>query len=166
MTARAAALTRVLIGLSLAAAARATPPAGQFNSPQSDYIVSCAGCHGLHGVSNSVRVPSLSGQVGYYLNVPEGRAYLSRVPNVAFAALNDRQLAAVLNYMVFDLGGDSAPAGAKRYTAAEVAKLRKRPLTETPLFEYRRRLVDTLIDKYQAPGSMRIYGQDLYGDYR
>jgi hypothetical protein len=82
---------------------------------------------------------------------------LPRLPNIAFAALNDRELAAVLNYIVFDLGGASAPAGAKAYDAAEVARWRAQPLTEVALSAYRRRLVATLIDRYGAPPELRAY---------
>ena len=106
----------ISIALSLLCSADAgtAAPVAQFSPAQSDYILACAGCHGLNGVSNSMLVPSLKGLVGYYLNMPEGRAYLPRLPNVAFSTLNDEQLAAVLNYMVFDIGADSAPAGSRR----------------------------------------------------
>ena len=103
-------------------------------------------------------MPSLQGLVGYFLDLPEGRAYLSRLPNVAFSTLSDEQLAAVLNYMVFEIGAGSAPAGAQPYVAAQVSEWRKRPLTEVTLSAYRRQLVETLIHRYRAPVSLRGYG--------
>ncbi len=136
---------------------RAAAPATQFPQAQRDYILACAGCHGLTGVSNSALVPSLKGLVGYYLNLPEGRAYLPRLPNVAFSTLNDEQLAAVLNYMVFDIGADSVPPGSRPYVAAEVGKWRRQPLTEVTLSAYRLRIVETLIDRYHAPAALRGY---------
>lgn len=154
----------VALGLLLAANLRATEPIVQFNAPQRDYLLSCGGCHGSDGFSNAKRVPTLKGLVGYYLNLPEGRAYLPRLPNVAFSAMNDRQLAAVLNYMVFDIGGDSAPAGTKPYGAAEVGAFRKQPLTEVSLSKYRRQMVETLISQYHAPTALRVYGEELYGE--
>jgi hypothetical protein len=157
MTRTAAPLVTIFFGLLLAADLRATEPIVQFTPRQSDFVLACAGCHGLDGLSNSKVVPSLKGRVGYYLNLPEGRAYLSRLPNVAFAPMNDQKLAAVLNYMVFEIGGGSTPAGAKPYDAAEVGKLRKQPLTEVTLSKYRQRMVETLIDKYQAPAALRVY---------
>jgi hypothetical protein len=99
----------------------------------------------------------LKGLVGYYLYLPEGRAYLPRLPNVAFSTLNDEQLAAVLNYMVFDIGAGSAPAGTRAYRAAEVGKWRKLPLTEVTLSAYRRQMVETLIARYHAPEALRGY---------
>src|SRR5271168_1870718 len=120
----AACITMVL-GLPCAADPASAPPTIQFAERQRDFILACAGCHGMNGVSNANLVPNLKGLVGYYLNLPEGRAYLSRLPNVAFSTLNDDQLAAVLNYMVFEIGEGSAPAGTRPYRAAEVGKWRR-----------------------------------------
>jgi cytochrome c553 len=148
----------MILGLLSTAAPRAQMPAAEFTVPQRDYILACAGCHGLHGVSNPNLVPSLQGLVGYFLDLPEGRAYLSRLPNVAFSTLSDERLAAVLNYMVFDIAAGSAPPGARPYVAAEVGEWRKQPLTEVPLSAYRRQLVETLIRRYRAPVTLRGYG--------
>jgi hypothetical protein len=131
-------------------------------APQSDYLLGCGGCHGYHGVSNSVLVPTLKGLVGYFLDTPEGRAYLGRLPNIAFADMDNEKLAAVLNYTVFEIGGSSAPAGAKPYSASEVGQLRRQPLTEVALFSYRRQIVDSLINRHDAPLALRDYGKDLY----
>ncbi|MEP6884198.1 MAG: cytochrome C [Gammaproteobacteria bacterium] len=146
-----------VFGLLCAADPRAAAAALQFQEPQRDYILACGGCHGLNGISNSALVPSLKGLVGYYLYLPEGRAYLPRLPNVAFSTLNDAQLAAVLNYIVFDLGAGSAPAGTRTYGATEVGKWRRQPLTEVSLSEYRRRMVEALINRYHAPVELRGY---------
>ena len=156
--ARCAAMTLGLLG---SAAPAAQMPTGEFSAPQRDYILACAGCHGVHGVSNPHLVPSLQGLAGYFLDLPKGRAYLSRLPNVAFSTLSDEQLAAVLNYMVFEIGAGSAPPGARPYAAAEVGQWRKRPLTEVTLSAYRRQLVETLIRQYRAPVALRGYGADL-----
>jgi mono/diheme cytochrome c family protein len=154
----------LLFGIGVKAAER--EPMVRFAQQQRDYIVACAGCHGLDGQSNAELVPTLKGLVGYYLYMPEGRAYLPRLPNVAFSTLDDRRLAAVLNYMVFDLGADSAPVDAKPYRPAEVGIWRKRPLTEVALSQYRRGLVETLITQYQASTTMRVYGEDLYREVK
>jgi hypothetical protein len=128
-----------------------------------NFLLGCGGCHGLDGVSNSQIVPDLKNQVGYFLNLPEGRRYLARLPNVAFSTNTDEELAGLLNYAVFTLGGDSVPKGAKPYTAREVGALRKQPLTETALFQYRQDMVETLIADYRATPSLRRYGEDMYG---
>lgn len=133
-----------------------------FTRPQSNYLLGCGGCHGENGISNSKLVPDLHEQVGYYLNIPQGREYLVRLPNVAFSIMSDQDLTDVLNFMVFRMGGASVPAHTTPYTIAEVARLRKRPLNEVSLVDYRNRLVDVLIGQHQASQKLRVYGSDRY----
>jgi hypothetical protein len=143
--------------------AETRPPANPtFTKPQSDYQLGCGGCHGENGTSNSKLVPELRGQVGFFLNTPEGREYLVRLPNVAFSTMSDQELADVLNFMVFRIGGASVPAHAAPYTIAEVARLRKQPLNEVSLVDYRKRLVEMLIGQHGASQKLRVYGSDRY----
>ena len=143
--------------------AQTRPPAvPTFTRPQSNYLLGCGGCHGENGISNSKLVPDLHDQVGFYLNLPEGREYLVRLPNVAFSIMSDQELTDVLNFMVFRIGGASVPAHAPPYTLAEVARLRKQPLNEVSLVDYRNRLVDALIGQHQGSPKLRVYGSDRY----
>jgi hypothetical protein len=128
-----------------------------FSKVQSDYMLACGGCHGETGSTNGNLVPDLTGQVGHFLNTPEGREYIVRLPNVAASALDDTSLADVLNFMVWTIGSTSAPPDAARYSAEEVAPLRKRPLNDVSLRAYRQRLVETLINSHGAPVSLRDY---------
>ncbi len=130
------------------------------------YLLACGGCHGVEGTSNSILVPDLKGQVGYFLQTPQGRGYLIRVPNVAFCNLSDRELAEMMNFVVRDIGGASAPRHFKSYGAAEVKQLRLQPLTEVSLLEYRARMVKTLIAAHRAPARLAAYGTDRYHDPR
>ena len=123
----------------------------------SAYLLGCGGCHGEQGVSNSKLVPDLRDQVGYFLNVPDGRGYLVRLPNVAFYTASDAELANILNYMVFTIAGSSTPARTKPFTAAEVGSLRKHPLNEVSLLAFRNQLIDTLTAKHRAAESLRVY---------
>lgn len=150
------------------ASASAPPPVpapafASFAKPEGDYLLNCGGCHGTGGISNSRLVPDLKDRVGYYLRVQEGREYLVRLPNVAFSSLSDPELADVLNFMVFRLGGASVAGGVVPYRAAEVGRLRKEPLNEVSLLEYRGRLIETLIARYQASPGLRVYGSGPYG---
>ena len=151
-------------GMTAIPAARAgpMPTAPAFTPPQTNYILGCGGCHGENGVSNSRLVPDLRNQVGFFLNTQQGREYLVRLPNVAFSTLPDPEMAAVLNFMVFTLGGASVPAKTMPYTPAEVARLRRRPLNEVSLLDYRARLVDNLIAQYGASPGLRVYGGAHY----
>ena len=99
--------------------------AAHAGNPQVDYMLQCQGCHGAEGRGASGTVPSFAG-VGRFLAVPGGREYLVRVPGSSQSALDDAQLAEVLNWMIrrFD-PRDFAP-----YTAEEVARVRRPPLDD------------------------------------
>lgn len=139
------------------AVVRAVAGSAPLDRVYSNYLLGCGGCHGIDGVSNARLVPQLRGQVGYFLNTRQGREYLVRLPNVAFYTASDEELAQILNYMVSAFGGEGLPAKFKAYTAAEVARLRKAPLNEVSLVEYRNALVDDLIAHHGAPESLRVY---------
>ncbi len=142
---------------------RAGAPEAQLDKPYSNYLLGCGGCHGIDGVSNARLVPQLRGQVGYFLTTQTGREYLVRLPNVAFYTASNQELAQMLNYMVFTIGRDGVPANAKPYTAGEVARLRKAPLSEVSLVDYRNSLVEDLIAHHGAPTSLRVYSsRDSY----
>jgi len=153
----------VVFGIALAADLK-SEPVKSLSLVQGDYLLNCGGCHGFNGVSNAKLVPSLKDLVGYYLRTPQGRAYLPRLPNVAFSTLSDQKLAAVLNYVVFEIGGNSAPVGAKPYDAAEVGRWRKQPLNEVVLSQYRLQLVENLINQHHASAELRVYGEDPRGN--
>ncbi len=123
----------------------------------SNYLLGCGGCHGIDGVSNARLVPQLRGQVGYFMSTRQGREYVVRLPNVAFYTASNEELAQMLNYMMFTIGREGVPANAKPYTAGEVARLRKSPLNEVSLVDYRNALVEDLIAHHGAPSSLRVY---------
>jgi hypothetical protein len=135
----------------------------QAQTPRANYLLSCGGCHGLDGVSNSRLVPDLKDQVGFFMNLPEGRSYVVRLPNVAFSMTTNEALTGLLNYVVFTLGGAGVPKGTKPYTLREVSKLRRSPLTEVSLAQMRQQMVRILIDQYHASPNLRRYGEDDYG---
>ena len=100
------------------------------SGPALDYAVTCQGCHRADGTGTPGTVPALAGSVGRFLRVPGGREFLVRVPGVAQAPLDDAALAAVLNWMLERFGRDDVPKGVVPYAAAEVGRLRRRPLTD------------------------------------
>jgi hypothetical protein len=136
---------------------------GRAETDRTNYLLSCGGCHGLNGVSNSSLVPDLKDQVGFFLNLPEGRNYVAQLPNVAFSTTTDEALTGLLNYVVFSLGGGSVPRGARPYTVREVSQLRRKPLTGISLAQMREQMVRILIDQYNATAALRRYGADDYG---
>lgn len=105
--------------------------AGEINQAraQFNYQMFCQGCHTPDG-SGARTVPRMKGQVGYFMDSPRGREYLVRVPGSATSALDDEQLAEVLNWIVQEFAEGSASVHHDPYTAAEVGQLRKEPLNE------------------------------------
>lgn len=178
MPGAAAFAARLLLGTGLAAAALAAGPAinaaptatptaasstvpppypREMNLAQSDYVEHCGGCHGIQGDASPADLPSLRGRVGWFMCDPKARSYLLRLPNVARSRITDNdQLADLLNFMVFGLGGASTPKAAKPFTGAEVARERQSPFTSVSLVKTRAAIVDSLIKTCGAPASLRL----------
>jgi hypothetical protein len=151
--------------LLYAGLAQAEPALPRLTTPQSDYVEHCSGCHGMQGNSAPAEIPVLRDRVGYFMCTQEGRDYLIRLPNVAFSAITDNQeLAEMMNFVVFGLGGRSAPRTAKPFSAAEVARLRRDALATQSLVAARTRIVGALVaSKCAVPASMQFFydGQQL-----
>ena len=99
------------------------------------------GCHTPDGVGSRY-VPKIKGHIGYFLQTQAGREYLVRVPGSANAALNDQQLAELLNWTILEFGEGSVPDAFRPYTADEVGALRQQPLME--VLKYREQLISAL----------------------
>ncbi len=119
-----------------------------------NYRMSCQGCHAPDG-SGAGAVPRMKDQVGQFLETRQGREYLVRVPGSATSALDDEQLAEVLNWIIQEFAGDSAADGYQRYTPLEVARLRQEPLNEVE--QYRTQL---LVDIARAKTCVACHGQN------
>jgi outer membrane protein assembly factor BamB len=118
----AAALAALFAGVLLASAA--------FGDPRTDYALNCRGCHGPDGRGVSGGAPSLREQLGKFLWVPGGREYLIRVPGTAQSELSDARTAALLTWMVREFSPEEVPADFAPFTAAEVGRHRRAPLTQ------------------------------------
>jgi hypothetical protein len=137
----------VVVAVGASTVATPSTPARQtvLTSAQSDYIEHCGGCHGIQGRSFPARVPQLRDKVGYFLCNERSRRYLLQLPNVALSPTDDAQLADIMNFVVFGLGGASARPGARPFTAEEVAATRHQPLATTSLVKMRAELVHEVI---------------------
>ena len=118
------------IRLAALALAAVLPRTASAASPAFDYALHCQGCHLEDGRATAGSVPALAGSVGRLLRVPGGREYLVRVPGVAQSALDDVALAALLNWMLHRFSAEELPPDFAPYTAEEVARGRRRPLTD------------------------------------
>jgi mono/diheme cytochrome c family protein len=129
---------RVLIPIAFvvaAATAHATPP-------DQLYTLNCWGCHQPHAQGIPGSVPRLANSMGYFLHLPEGRAYLAEVPGVAGAALSDDEIARVLNWMLLTFSRPQLPEHFIPYTALEIRDCRKHKLVNVA--ETRRQLAAKL----------------------
>ncbi|PZU58540.1 MAG: cytochrome C [Sphingobium sp.] len=123
---------------------------------RSDYVENCGGCHGVEGRSAPAQLPELRDRVGYFMCTPQARAYLIRLPNVAHSRITDnQQLADLVNFVVFGLGGASTRPDAVPFSAEEVARERRFALSSASLKAERARHVEAAIRKCHAPVSLR-----------
>jgi len=113
--------------------------------PRIDYMLNCRGCHGPQGAGAPGAAPSFRGQVGKFLSVPGGRAYLIQVPGTAQSELSDARTAAVLNWIVREFSPGEVPADFVPFTEAEVARYRHAPLID--VFAVRRKLIRAIREK-------------------
>ena len=147
--------------LALAAAAAATLGAGAADAPQAAYPqgaasfqANCAVCHGAAGAGLPSLAPPLLSYPARYAASAEGRRQLAmtvlygmygdvavegkhyafRMPD--FAQLDDAGLAALLNFVVFDLA--HAPASVAPLAPAEIAAERAHPLDGAAVREHRK----------------------------
>lgn len=127
-------------------------------NPESDYVEHCSGCHGMQGDSYPAEIPVLRDRIGYFMCTREGREYLIRLPNVAYSPIPDnQQLADMMNFVVFGLGGASAPKDARPFTAAEVSRLRTRALATDSLIAVRAEIVGNMVGRCAVPKSMNDF---------
>ncbi len=100
------------------------------DAPRTNFLLHCAGCHQSDGSGlPDGRVPSLTANVGYFLESPAGREFLVRVPGSSQSPLGDQDLADVLNWLLNEFSPQQT-AHHKPYSASEVQELRKRPLDD------------------------------------
>lgn len=124
------------------------------------YLTSCGGCHGVEGVSAPKVVPTLRHLTGSFLCTRQGRQFIVRLPDVALSSLSDRMLTKVMNWVVFDMGAPVAGGSkARRYTVAEVARLRREPLTQNGLTPYREQVVARIEARCAVPAALNVYGE-------
>jgi hypothetical protein len=92
-----------------------------------NYMLHCQGCHlpGAAGVEG--RVPAMKDFVGWFLHSEEGREFVIRVPGVSQSALDDVQLAELVNWILITDSSQQLPDDFRPYSAAEVGRLRVTP---------------------------------------
>jgi mono/diheme cytochrome c family protein len=138
----------------------ADPVTPRYTEGAATFQANCAVCHGAKGLGQPSLAPPLTAYPARYASIAEGRRQLAmtvlngmfggievekkrydfKMPD--FTALDDAALAAVLNFVVFDL--DGAPGDIKPLTAAEIAAERAHPLEGTAVREHRAAVLSAL----------------------
>lgn len=136
------------------AAASATPGVESPQRAHMNWMLHCQGCHQPDATGSPNGAPAMANFVARFLAVEGGRAYLSRVPGVANAGLDDRQLAELLNWTLATFDQDHLPAGFVPYTAEEVGAARKDPLL-TAAASVRAGLVASLAEGAASDGKRK-----------
>jgi len=125
----------------------------QYADGAATFAANCAVCHGAAGAGQSALAPPLTSYPARYAAQGEGRRQLAltvlygmfgaisvdqqkynfKMPD--FSRFDDRALAAVLNFVVFDLG--HAPSATQPLGAAEIASEREHRLDGAAVREHR-----------------------------
>ena len=157
----AAPLVALLLPLaSSSEPAYADPAPVRYPAGATAFQANCVVCHGAKGAGTPSLAPPITSYPARYATTPEGRKQLEitvlngmfggievekkhfdfKMPD--FMHLDDATLAAVLNFVVFDLG--KAAEDTKPLTAEEIAAQRSHPLDGAAVREQRVRLLATL----------------------
>jgi len=156
-------LVALLAGIGAGApplAAAADPEPVHYPAGNTTFQANCAVCHGAKGAGTPSLAPPVTSYPARYATTEEGRKQLAmtvlngmfggidveqkhfdfKMPD--FMHLDDATLAAVLNFVVFDLG--HAPQETKPLTPEEIAAVRSHPIDGTAVREHRTKLLAAL----------------------
>ncbi|BFM08051.1 c-type cytochrome [Halioxenophilus aromaticivorans] len=105
------------------------------------YMLQCQGCHLANGTGTTTGVPDMTEYGALLLKQKQGRKFFIQVPGASNAALNNKQLAAVLNYIVDEiLQADDVDD----FTEQEIANSRGKPLGD--VVAHRKSLISSLAE--------------------
>jgi hypothetical protein len=94
--------------------------------PAQNYLLFCAGCHGLDARGVTHKVPALTTTLPLFMRSEAGRDFVLRVPGVTNSALSDHGLAEVLNWLMAKLNTHSTDW--QPFNANDVHQARQMPL--------------------------------------
>jgi mono/diheme cytochrome c family protein len=150
----------VLASSLVAATALADPPTVRYPAGATTFQANCAVCHGAKGAGTPSLAPPITAYPARYAATEDGRQQLAmtvlngmfggidvdkkhfdfKMPD--FMHLDDATVAAVLNFVVFDLG--NAAETTKPLTAEEIAAARAHPVDGAAVRAHRTKLLATL----------------------
>jgi len=92
-----------------------------------NYMLHCQGCHLPQAEGFAGKVPAIRDFAGYFLHSETGREFLIRVPGVSQSALDDEQIAELMNWLLLRFSAGQLPQPYVPFSADEVAALRHNP---------------------------------------
>ena len=139
-----------MAGLFWLSSAIAAPPEFQDYAPRAriNFALFCAGCHQMSGKGAAGIVPDLGEYLGQFAQHPESRSFLAQVPGASSSPLDNKELAEVLNWILYTMNEEQLASDFKPYTTEEVAEYRKSPLLE--VIPVRDRLVEKIVHSYSV----------------
>jgi mono/diheme cytochrome c family protein len=155
-----AAATAAILLVSAPLCFAADPVKLRYADGAANFQANCAVCHGAKGLGQPSLAPPLTAYPARYASIAEGRRQLAitvlngmfggidveqkhydfKMPD--FAQLDDAAVAAILNFVVFDIG--SASDETKPLTAEEIAAERSHPLEGAAVREHRAKVLTAL----------------------
>lgn len=102
--------------------------AKELSRAQYNWMLNCQGCHGAEGKVAAIDTPVLNNNVATFLSVEGGREYLTSVPGVVNAPINDADKADLLTWMINKFDPDHKPADFVPFTEEEVTRGKQNPL--------------------------------------
>ena len=144
----------LLVGLlrnnpAAAADLEVVPGVANENRARMNYMLNCQGCHGPTAEGNDAAdIPRMKDFVGNFFRVDGGREFLVQVPGSSSAAINDAELAELLNWMIPYFSKTELPENYAPYTEREITRLRYS--VEEDVAGKRRKLVEA-IDRLKRP---------------
>jgi mono/diheme cytochrome c family protein len=150
----------LLLGAASPWCLAADPATISYPAGEATFQANCAVCHGPKGAGQPSLAPPLTSYPARYATIAEGRRQLAmtvlfgmfgpidveqkhvdfKMPE--FTQFDDATLAAVLNFVVFDLG--HAPQDTKPLTAGEIAAERSAPKDGAAVREHRASVLTAL----------------------
>ena len=113
----------IIAGALLGCAALAGADMKVYQGSEHDYVLYCSGCHSMDGSGHpEFGIPDFRDQVGHFLRLPEGRAFLMQAAGLLNTRLPNDRRAAVTNYVITTFAGDSLPRDFRPYTADEARR--------------------------------------------
>ena len=131
-----------LLPAAIACLSLAAQVAAADQTPDVNYMIHCMGCHLADGSGSPPQVPDVRGEMGRFLAATGGREYLVQIPGAATSPISDRELAAVINYMLQTFSAATLPAAFAPFTEDEVKRLRPQWLNDPE--PVRKRLLDAM----------------------